>query len=154
MASGGARPRSGPAKDPNSLRTAMSQDHGEWQTLPVGDWGGDVPECPLPGVSDAEFEMWETYWRKPQAAIWSANGMEIEVALHVRHLVEAIQSDAPTTARTLVRQQMDALLLTHKALSDAKIRIGIIDAPTATVSRATRPSSRERRLRAVPDEGA
>lgn len=100
--------------------------------------------------------MWELYWRKPQAEVWLESCMEIEVAVHVRHLVESMQPEASAGARNLVRQQMDSLLLTHKSMSDAKIRIGE-PTPAAAQPRArasTRPSARDRRLAAVPDASA
>jgi hypothetical protein len=78
--------------------------------------------------------------------------MEIEVALHVRHLVESLRPDAPSNARTLVRQQMDSLLLTHKSMQDAKLRISTPDVPSSDVTaRPQRMSARERRLAAVAD---
>jgi len=151
MPSGGARARSGPAKDPNSLRSAMSLSKGEWRVLPSKLPRRKPPVCPLPDASEAELEMWETYWRKPQSIIWLENGMEIEVALHVRHLVESMRPDVSPGARNLVRQQMDSLLLTHKSMSDAMIRIGEPEKPAAEVAASRRPSARERRLAAVPD---
>lgn len=153
MPSGGARSRSGPPKDPNSLRSANSLAKGEWRTLPR-ESGMDTPECPLPEVTAAELQMWETYWRKPQAEIWRENGMEIEVALHVRHLVESLAAGAASNARTLVRQQMDSLLLTHKAMQDAMIRIGDDQPTDAPAPVSKRPSARDRRLAAVPDATA
>lgn len=156
MTSGGSRTRSGPAKDPNSLRSAMSQKQGSWRTLPTEPPEAEAPPCPLPEMSVAESEMWETYWRKPQSIIWRENGMEIEVALHVRHLVESMASEASAGARNLVRQQMDSLLLTHKAMSDAMIRIGVPEEPdedTAPKSQR-RMSSRERRKAARSDEAS
>lgn len=156
MASGGARALSGPAKDPHSQRTLMSQDQGQWRTLPVGDRLDAAPECPIPEATDAELAMWALYWRKPLSIIWSESGQEIEVALHVRSLVEALESGAPANSRTLVRQQMGELLLTHKALADAKIRIGVAetDSPSDSPTATSRPSARQRRLSAVPNVGA
>lgn len=134
----------------------MSQDRGQWRTLPVGDRLDETPECPIPDASAAELDMWASYWRKPQSLIWLENRQEIEVGLHVRSLVEAFKAGAPANARTLVRQQMDALLLTHKAMTDAMVCIGVVGASEsgATSAAASRPSSRERRLNSVPNVGA
>lgn len=150
MSSGGARIRSGTAKDPNSRRSIA----GKWRTLPARPPRRKPPAWPLTEPTDAELDMWAVYWRKPQAEIWRETGMEIEVALHVRHLVEAMQPDANTAARNLVRQQMDSLLLTHKSLSDAMIRIGEPEPVERTSAVKTRPSARERRLAAVPGASA
>jgi hypothetical protein len=152
MPSGGARTRSGPAKDPNSIRSAMSMAKGEWRTLPATH-DAVIPDCPLPDASEEELAMWETYWRKPQAIIWAESGMEIEVALHVRHLVESLAPKAPSNSRTLASQQLGSLLLTHKAMQDARIRIGDVE-PEASAPKSKRPSARERRLAAVPDASA
>lgn len=123
MASGGARARSGPAPDPNALRRDRKDDAQGWTTLPAEGRNAPAPEWPLAGQSDREAELWELYWRKPQALLWEHNGQELEVALHVRRLVEVEQPDASTALGTLVRQQMDALLLTLPAMLAARVRV-------------------------------
>jgi len=123
MASGGARARSGPAPDPQALRRDRKDDAQGWTTLPAEGRVGPVPGWPLAGLSDREAALWELYWAKPQAVLWEHNGQELEVALHVRRLAEAELRDAPTSLGTLVRQQMDALLLTIPAMLAARVRI-------------------------------
>ena len=122
VASGGARARSGPAPDPNALRRDKKSD-GEWLTLPTEGRKGAVPEWPLPDFSDRELTLWAAYWSKPQAILWEHNNQQHEVALHVRRLVEVEAHDAPTNLGTLVRQQMDALLLTIPAMHSARVLI-------------------------------
>jgi hypothetical protein len=118
--SGGARNRSGPPPDPGSLRSAGR----EWLTLPAKGREGPAPEWPLTRATVRELALWAQLWRKPQAILWQENGQEIEVAMHVRHLVLSEGRKAPTAARSLLRQQMDSLLLTLPALRAAGVRVG------------------------------
>lgn len=105
MAKGGARARSGPAPDPDSL----TQADGEWTILPVAGREGDVPAWPLAAALERELDLWVDEWCRPQAIMWERQGQELEVALYVRSLVTAEAHNAPTNTRTLVRQQMEAL---------------------------------------------
>src|SRR5687768_8119706 len=114
MPKGGARPNSGPPPDPNALRRDRKGD-AEWTTLP-SHREGVAPEWPLSDQTAREGAIWEAYWRKPQAILWERNGQEFEVALHVRQLCDAESVEATTAARTLVRQQLDSLLLTLPAM--------------------------------------
>lgn len=69
MAHGGARNRSGPAPDPSSGR---SDAKGYVLTaLPAEGYRGEVPDFPLPDVSDREWAVWSLAWRSPQACAWS-----------------------------------------------------------------------------------
>src|SRR4051812_30099693 len=106
MPSGGARARSGPAPDPNALR--RDRDGADWTHLPSAGRQGDPPAWPLARPAKRELELWSSEWQRPQAVVWEANGQALEVALYVRTLVDAEAKDAPVSARTLVRQQMDA----------------------------------------------
>lgn len=121
MPKGGARTNSGPPPDPNALRRDRKGD-AEWVTLPAAREGA-VPAWPLLEQTDREGDVWAAYWRKPQAILWQRNGQEFEVALHVRQLVAAEAHDAGVNARTLVRQQLDSLLLTLPAMRSARVRI-------------------------------
>lgn len=157
MTSGGARPRSGPAPDPNALRRDRKSD-GEWLTLDAAGRIGEPPSWPLPDITDREAEVWRTYWAKPQAILWEHNHQEHEVAIHVRRLVEVEAHDAPTGLGTLVRQQMDALLLTIPAMHAARVLI----APSTDEVKAKRQShdaaaartSARDRLKAINAGGA
>jgi hypothetical protein len=121
MASGGARPRSGPPKDPNAVRRPNGTDV---RMLPAAGFEGPVPAWPLDGLSDRESELWELSWRMPQAAAWSELRLEWAVALYVRSLVRAEEVDSTPPARTLVRQLMDDLGLTAGGLAKNGWRIG------------------------------
>lgn len=154
MPKGGARPRSGPAPDPQALRRDRRTDAG-WTVLPVDGRTGDAPGWPLVGQSGREAELWALFWAKPQAVLWERNEQVFEVALHVRCFAEAEVRDAATALRTLVRQQADALLLTIPAMHSARVRLSGEefregrDGP----SRPERVSSRSR-LRSVSGVGA
>lgn len=136
-----------------SVAPLVPQRQAEVRTLPAEPAEVEAPPCPLPNMTAAETDMWERYWRKPQAVLWRENGSEIEVALHVRHLCESMKSGASAGARNLVRQQMDSLLLTHKTMSGAGLRIDVEEEPEpAAPTQGLRLSSRERRLAAKASE--
>lgn len=101
MTSGGARARSGPAPDPNALRRDRRDDQG-WETLPAGGFDGEVPAFPLPVALEAEVELWETLWKKPQAAMWSKLGLEYEVGAYVRAFLESVEAEASAGLKTAV----------------------------------------------------
>lgn len=122
MPKGGARARSGPPPDPQALRRERKSDPG-WTVLPVGGRPGAAPEWPLTERSEREAELWGRFWAKPQAILWERNGQLFEVALHVRCFAEAEVPAAPTSLRTLVRQQADALLLTIPAMHAARVKL-------------------------------
>lgn len=155
MPSGGARPRSGPAPDPNALRRDRKSDMAGWTILPAEDLDVPAPEWPLTGQSEREETLWSVFWRKPQAALWKLNSQTFEVALHVRCFAEAEQPDAATPKRVLVRQQADALLLTMPAMLAARVRIAS-DELKPKREAAERPevrASSRSRLRAVAGDG-
>lgn len=142
MPKGGARTNSGPPPDPNALRRDRKGD-GEWMTLP-SKRDGAAPEWPLRDPTEREFEVWAAYWRKPQAILWERNSQEFEVALHVRQLCEAESAEATTAARTLVRQQLDSLLLTLPAMRSARIRIAADEVSEQRQTRTTKKAASSR----------
>ena len=150
MASGGARLNSGPAPDPSSY-SSLKKD---WDTLPASGFSGPVPVWPLPDQSGREAELWVIYWRKPQAIIWDRNNQQLEVALHVRRISEVEIPDSPTALGTLVRQQMDALLLTIPAMNAAHILISSTVPAALAPSRSARQTKNNTWLSAVSVEGA
>ncbi len=132
MPSGGARNRSGPPPDPNALRRDRPSDAKEWRTLSAEGRSGPPPSWPLSRATSRELQLWEREWRRPQAVVWEENGQELEVAMCVRSLRDAEKPNAPVAARTLVRQQMDALGLTVPGLRSNRWRIGgsVADGPS------------------------
>lgn len=152
MAKGGARAVSGPAPDPNALRRDRPSDAASWLVLPAAGREGPVPAWPLAEQLEREAVLWEREWRRPQAVEWERNGQELEVAIYVRSLVDAEKADAPVTARTLLRQQQEALGLSLPGLMRNRWKIGEPEKakePQTTVG----PSTRER-FRVVDGGGA
>jgi len=94
--------------------------------------------------------MWVREWRRPQAVMWEVNGQHEEVALYVRSLAEAERPRASVAARTLVRQQQEALGLSLPGLARNH---WIIDLPASSrpeplATGTTGPTARDR-LRTV-----
>lgn len=142
MAKGGARAHSGPPPDPNALR--RDRDHGDWTTLPLDGRPGDPPDWPLTRASKRESALWAREWQRPQAVEWERNGQELEVALYVRTLVAAEKANAPVNARTLVRQQQEALGLSLPGLARLKWKIGATQAAAAAPRAPAGKAGRER----------
>lgn len=67
--------------------------------------------------------MWARLWKKPQALVWEADGVQDTVAMYVRTFLEGAKPDAPVGTRTYVRQLQDALLLSIPAMHSAKYTI-------------------------------
>jgi hypothetical protein len=139
MPKGGARASSGPVPDPNALRRDRPADKASWTVLPAEGRSGDAPAWPLWGRSDREAELWLREWRRPQATVWERNGQEEEVAMYVRSFAAAELPNATTAARTLVRQQQEALGLSMPGLLRLRWRIGEPEAaaPVAAVAPAS-----------------
>lgn len=109
MPSGGARSRSGPAKDPDALRRDRPSDKAAWITLP-GTRTDPAPDWPLPTpATDEESAVWEREWTRPQAHQWERLNLEMSVALYVRRLVEAQTPGSAASLGTLLRQMQDDL---------------------------------------------
>lgn len=142
MAKGGARARSGPPPDPDSL----TQADGEWTILPAAGRVGDPPPWPLEGRTDRESTLWAREWRRPQAIMWEHAGQELEVALHVRTFTRAEEQDASAALVTLVRQQAEALGISVPGMLRNRWRIAEVEAESTPVER---PQSSRDRLRVV-----
>lgn len=146
MPSGGARVRSGPPPDPNSLRGA-ARDTGDWTTLPAEGRKGRAPAWPLSKATRRETALWQREWKRPQALMWERQGQQLEVALYVRRLAEAEYRDSPVALSTLVRQMMDSLGLTAPGMKNLRWKI-VADEMAQRRNRSgeqpARPSSRSR----------
>lgn len=140
MAKGGARAHSGPAPDPLALR--RDRDAGEWTVLPAAGRSGPAPVWPFELLSEREETLWQAEWARPQAVMWERNGQELEVALYVRSLVEAEARDASVAARTLVRQQQEALGLSLPGLHRNKWTIEAVEADRPAPAKRTSAKSR------------
>ena len=142
MPKGGARPRSGPAPDPNALR--RERDAGEWTILPAEGREGDAPDWPLTEANDREDLIWSTLWTKPQALMWARYGQEFEVALYVRRLVESEGRGSLVNLGTLVRQMADSLGLTTPGMRANRWRIAAEEPVSTARTVEPRPQSSAR----------
>lgn len=160
MASGGARATSGPAPDPRALRRNRKSDASGWTTLPAEGRTGPTPSWPLVDVEPREWDLWRELWTRPQAVMWEKLGLDYEVALFVRALVEAEEPKPRSEAAKITRQYLESLGLTGPGLLRLRWKIapaeadatGAAETPSTKTSR--RKSARDR-LKVVPDgEGA
>lgn len=142
MPTGGARARSGPAPDPDALR--RERDGHEWIVLPAEGRLGQSPAWPLSKAGKREAELWRGEWKRPQAIVWERNDQQIEVALYVRSLVAAEKRDAPVVARTLVRQQQEALGISLPGLARNRWRIEEEAKPSPAAAPKRGKSARDR----------
>lgn len=141
MASGGARGNAGRPYDPNALNSKGGKADA-WIVLSMPD--GKVPEWPLFGFLDRESVIWEKLWQKPQASEWKRLGLEDEVALYVRYLVEAEQPEASSAVRTLVKQHQELLGISTAGLN----RLHWLMPDSAPVGRAAAPARKNSSSRA------
>lgn len=138
----GGHSNSGRLPDPNALR--RDRDGLTWTTLPASGRVGDTPPWPLTRATPRELALWDRQWRRPQAVMWETNGQHEEVALYVRSLAFAERPGSPVSARTLVRQQQEALGLSLGAMARLRWRIGDVDAPTRPRPATSGASAKER----------
>lgn len=117
MPRGGARNRSGPQPDETSGR---SEARGVvFTALPAGGYRGEVPEYPLPDVSERELVVWEQAWRTPQAAAWSAQPWRWRtVAMWARWSVRMEDPDAGAALGNVVVRLADQVGLTPAGLRE------------------------------------
>ena len=144
MASGGYRGNAGRPLDANSFNAAKGKHDDLWLTL--SEASGVIPVWPLTECSPREDQLWGKLWLRPQASQWEALGLDIEVALYVRYLVEAEEPDAKSATRTLVKQYQELLGLSTAGLKMQRWVIPAEQAPKSSVgaSKPKRQSSRGR----------
>jgi hypothetical protein len=103
----------------------------------VGEDGKKVVERVLDVDAEArELVVWARQWSRPQAVQWERNGQEEEVALYVRTLVAAEDSDAKANVRTLVKQQQEALGISLPGLLRNRWRIAEMPAEQSRGAKA------------------
>lgn len=117
MPKGGARTKSGPAKDPNS-RT--SERAGFTLTaLPASGYDGETPDLLdfMPEATPRHGEVWAELWSTPQACAWSAERWRwLTIADLVRCMVRAENPEAPAAWQTPIRQLREDLGLSESGL--------------------------------------
>lgn len=117
MARGGARVRSGPAKDPNALRRERASDQAGWTVLPADGRAGDPPAWPLRLPLKRELAVWAREWTRPQAVEWERLHLEVEVALYVRTLCQTEKQSSNASLLGKVMQLQNSLGLTKAGMS-------------------------------------
>lgn len=152
MASGGARNRSGPQKDPNSLTSTINGV--SFTTLPADGYDGDAPEFPLPEMSVREEEVWESLWRTPQAAAWALEPWRWRVvAMYVRWSVRIEDAEANAALVGQVIRLGDQIGLTPAGLRENGWKIGAVDAARPVAGSTPKPRSSSRaRLKVVGND--
>ena len=153
MAHGGARNRSGPAPQEGSGR---SDRRGYSLTaLPAEGYAGEVPDFPLPDVTDRELEVWKQAWRTPQACAWSMPSESWRVrtvAMWVRTSVRCEDRDAPASILAQVHRLADQIGMTTAGLAEMgwKVAVDEVAAKAAEhTSAPSKPKSSRDRLKAV-----
>lgn len=146
----------GPAPDPNALRRDRPSDKDGWTSLPSEGRTRPAPAWPLsaPHLSDdydldpaeRELEVWRRVWKSAQAVAWERNGSELEVALYVRHLIQAEAGDMKAAAEA--RQWSDRLGLNPASMLRLRWKIAVDEVaakrstPTPVVTRKLSASER------------
>jgi len=146
----GARVSNGPPPDPNALRRDKPSDKhrdrlgvthlpGEGSSLPAPAWPFPTP------ADDIELAIWNAEWKRPQAVMWHANNLAMEVALYVRALIAAEKPGASDARLRNARSFMDSLGI---SLAGLRFHQWQIDEPLAVMARkaaAETPTTRARR---------
>lgn len=123
MGSGGARNRSGPPADPNSMRSKIKGV--SLANLPGDGYLGEIPEFPLPDASERELDLWSEVWRFPQAEAWAGESWRWPaVAMWVRTFVVCEGSDATAADKGSLHRFADQIGLTPAGLKENGWSIG------------------------------
>ena len=153
MPKGGARNRSGPSMDPQSLRSA---DRGVVLTaLPAQGHDGEVPDFPLPDASEREATIWEQVWRYPQAAAWKREPWRWNtVGMYVRTFVICEGSEATAADKGSLHRFADQIGLTPAGLKENGWAIAHDElGPKRQESGAPKRTSARDRMKVVPGGG-
>lgn len=153
MPKGGARNRSGPAKDPKSGR---SESLGiAFTTLPAEGRHGRTPGLNqfLPRPNARHRALWAELWKTPQAVAWERERWRWPVVADLVKYIERMDWDGAAAAyATAIRQLRDDLGLSAAGLKQN----GWTIAPAVPEQEASdnqeqdaRSRPRQRRLRAV-----
>lgn len=174
MPSGGARNRSGPQPDPQSLTSARRGL--VFTALPREGYDGEVPDFPIPemrvftaetsdGVTtqvydadltaafrDRELELWATAWTYPQAAAWAQERWRWgAVAMWVRTTVVCESYKATAADKGSVHRFADQIGMTPAglrengwAISRDEVKARRETPAAGTKAAAPRSSSRDR----------
>jgi hypothetical protein len=101
---------------------------------------------------EAEVELWNTLWRKPQAAMWSKLGLEFEVAAYVRAFLESVEAEASAGLKTAVLRMSAEIGLSLPGMHSLRWKFSqdeLADRRDEEVSAPRSSSSMRDRLKAV-----
>lgn len=153
MARGGARNRSGPQKDENSLES--TRQGVVFTALPAEGFAGEAPDFPLPGVTDRELEVWAQAWRTPQAAAWSVQSWRHRtVAMWVRWSVRMEASDASAALGNVVVRFADQIGMTPAGLKENGWKIAEDETAKKRAEATPQKSAKTRMKVVVNGDGA
>jgi len=127
-----------------SLRQDRKDVKAGWTTLPAEGRVGDPPPWPLFGQSEREAEMWDAFWRKPQAIIWERDHIVEPVALFVRQFCEGELPMTSAENRKTIKAYLADLYLTSDSLARAHLRIASDEVAEKRAKPAVRMSARDR----------
>jgi hypothetical protein len=114
MPSGG-HARSGPAPDPNSLKSARLGL--TFTALPAEGYDGEAPEFPLPDCTFHERSLWLWAWKTPQAVAWAKEPWRWpNVAMWVRTFVRCSAENAKTADVNSLHRLADEIGMTTPGL--------------------------------------
>lgn len=125
MARGGARNRSGPQKDEQSLRSA---ENGYSLTALPAQYDGEIPDFPLANATAREVELWEEKWRGPHGAAWSRPSERWrwwDVAVWVRTAVRCEDPEAPATLLSNLHRLGDRAGLSTAGLAEMGWKVAV-----------------------------
>lgn len=155
MALGGARIRSGPPPNPNSLESDRRKRG--FRALPAEGYAGPVPKFPLPGPTVREKAVWAWAWATPQATAWADDGAwrADMVAEWVRMKCRAEKRDAPSTVSSEALRLRHQIGLTPAGLKENGWTIAALVTPEPAAQASPAAGSARDRLRVVdgPDGG-
>ena len=153
MSSGGARSRSGPRPDPNSLR---GEKRSALRVLPSEKFDQSVPEVPLPDPTPREVELWHQAWTAPQAWAWVQEPWRWQtIGLWVRRTALAESKDANASDVNAVIRLADQIGMTPAGLKENGWSIAVLSqAPSVKSEDPVPRSSSKGRLRVVRGSGA
>ncbi len=114
----GGHARSGPPKDPNSLKS--TQLGYALTTLPSEGYSGEAPELGdfLLNVTDRHEAIWRELWTTPQASAWAVERWRWPIVADLVMLrARADDPDSPAGLATSIRQLRDDLGLSKAGLA-------------------------------------
>lgn len=157
MTKGGARNRSGPQRDPKSLKSALIGF--SLTALPNGGYVDDAPDLTdyLPTATDRQSDIWAKLWTTPQACAWSLEPWRWPIVADLaKYLARADDADAPIGIATAVRQLRDDLGLSAAGLIANGWTIAADETAPKRAEKASTPkrTTARDRLKVVDGNGA